>query len=355
VALTVSAALIVRDEESFLRRCLESLSDVVDEIVVVDTGSRDNCVDVAKSFGAVTIQSYWNGDFSRARNIALDKARCDWILYIDADERLDLDGCDRLADAIIPNAVAGLVAFRPKSGFTRYREYRLFRNDPRIRFQGRIHETMVPAIEKVSKSDGLPILKMAVEIDHFGYDGDQSHKHSRNLPLLLKAMIDNPKRIYYHYHLAETYAGMGQKAEAITVARSALSLVRQAHSPKERADGSLVYQTLARLMLEMGEDAVDIINEGLTRMPWDFALKYLKCQAALRKSQFQSALELADELMQVEPTTLTDHLLAFDERIFRSFAYQAAGFAAMGLGRTHVATQFFALAGEANRDEVVRA
>src|SRR5690606_29929897 len=86
--LQVSAALIVRDEAAMIGGCLESLRGHVDEIVVVDTGSADATPQIVASYGARLLHHEWNGDFSAARNRALDAVSGDWILYIDADERL---------------------------------------------------------------------------------------------------------------------------------------------------------------------------------------------------------------------------------------------------------------------------
>ena len=84
----LSATLIVRDEERNLRDCLGSIDGVVDEVVVVDTGSTDGSVEIARELGARVDLPPWRGDFSEARNVALEEARGEWILYLDADERL---------------------------------------------------------------------------------------------------------------------------------------------------------------------------------------------------------------------------------------------------------------------------
>src|ERR1700722_18410356 len=84
----LSATLIVRDESAFIEECLESLAGVVDEIVIVDTGSRDDTIEKAERFPVSLHQFSWCGDFSAARNYAIERATGDWILYIDADERL---------------------------------------------------------------------------------------------------------------------------------------------------------------------------------------------------------------------------------------------------------------------------
>ena len=87
----LAATLIVKDEAATLPDCLASLHGIVDEIVVYDTGSTDDTVTIARTAGARVIQGYWDNDFARARNAALDLTRADWILVIDADERLTGD------------------------------------------------------------------------------------------------------------------------------------------------------------------------------------------------------------------------------------------------------------------------
>src|SRR5438552_2548557 len=84
----LTAAMIARDEERHLPACLASLADVVDEVVLVDTGSVDRTVEIARAHGATVLHHSWSDDFSAPRNLGLDNARGRWILYIDADERL---------------------------------------------------------------------------------------------------------------------------------------------------------------------------------------------------------------------------------------------------------------------------
>src|SRR5579862_5469731 len=159
---TVAAAMIVRDEARFLPDCLASLQHKVDEIVVVDTGSRDATARIAADAGARVLHFPWSDDFAAARNRGLDEVTADWILYIDADERLRTPDDRPLGRFIDPHALAATVRFKPKSGYTRYREWRLFRRDARLRFAGRIHETMVPVIQDIARREGLALPRTPV-------------------------------------------------------------------------------------------------------------------------------------------------------------------------------------------------
>jgi glycosyltransferase involved in cell wall biosynthesis len=336
---TVAAALIVRNEEHFLSGCLESLRGRVDEIVAVDTGSEDATIEILKNAGAVVLHRKWDQNFAAARNAGLDTVTCDWVLYIDADERLHLPRLGVVADYLDPSAIAANVHFRPKTGYTHYREARLFRNDPRLRFAGRIHETFMPILREIIQRHNLPIVQSEVEIDHLGYDGDQSKKHVRNLPLLEEAVRTNPDRVYYWYHLAETLAALGRTEEALDAAREGLASAERDPTEKQRTDVSVIIQTIARLELERGQSPLPLIEEGLARVPDDYGLLYFYGRALLLADRPAEALEVATRLRQVDPDQLTQGLLAFDRSIFMEQACELAAVACLKMtqkGQNHI-------------------
>src|SRR6202042_930105 len=94
--LTLSLCMIVRDEEQMLPRCLAAVASAVDEIVIVDTGSTDATVEIARSFGAKVIEFPWTGSFSEARNVSFEAATGDWVMYLDADEVLVTEDIEQL-------------------------------------------------------------------------------------------------------------------------------------------------------------------------------------------------------------------------------------------------------------------
>ena len=329
---TISAALIVRNEGKFLEDCLASLVGCVDEIVVVDTGSTDATISIAERYKVKLIHHRWTGDFAAARNIALDAATGDWILYIDADERLRVPAGKELAELLRGRQVAAAcVRFMPKSGFTRYREPRLFLNRQDIRFRGSIHETIMPDIERICSDFGFSIIMTEAMIDHLGYDGNQDHKHPRNLPLLVAEVASSSARAYYYYHLAETLAALDRNEEAIRVGRQGIDVARRNDGGKNRADASLIYQTLARLS-PPGPETLQLIEEGLERVPYDHALRFLlACQLA-QLNRHAEALPHLKVLQEIDPDTLGEGLLAFDRRIFNTFAWQLTGTCLMATG-----------------------
>ena len=97
---TISLCMIVKNEEDFLSQCLQSVEGVVDEIVMVDTGSSDLTLEIARSFKAKVFQHEWKEDFSDARNVSLKHATSDWILFLDGDEVLEPESARMLPEML---------------------------------------------------------------------------------------------------------------------------------------------------------------------------------------------------------------------------------------------------------------
>ena len=95
--MTLSVCLIVKDEEQVLERCLSCAAAFADEIVVVDTGSSDNTVEIAKQFTDKVYFFKWCDDFSAARNFAFEKAGCDLVMWLDADDVITDENCAKIA------------------------------------------------------------------------------------------------------------------------------------------------------------------------------------------------------------------------------------------------------------------
>jgi glycosyltransferase involved in cell wall biosynthesis len=327
----LSAALIVRDESLILGGCLTSIRDVVDEIVVVDTGSVDDSVEIARRHGARVIHHKWRDDFARARNAGLEAAGGEWILYIDADERLS--GADRgSVERLLSGAaeVAFRVLLAPDLVSTPYLEYRLWRQDPRIRFRGQIHEKVTPAIAAVAESDGRPIGDCEFLLTHLGYEGDQVRKHLRNLPLLRAELPLEPENLFNRHHLARVLRGLGQNEEAAQVLDEAVEVARQ--RPYDPL-GVLVFTDLVRLRRERGEGIVELLAEARRRYPQNKLLWWIEATVLMSDGRHDEALGLLDRLIAVDVAELPGEGPAYDARIFGAFAQEARGGCLFRLGR----------------------
>ena len=216
----VSLCMIVKDEQERISGCLESVNGLVDEIIVVDTGSGDRTKEIARSCGAKVFSFPWTGNFAEARNESLRHATCDWIIFLDADERLNTFGaqdCLRKA-ASIPGADAFVVPIinsgpAGKIDSTVGRAVRFFRNLPGIRFSGRVHET----VDQFLIESGATMVHADFEIEHFGYALEPDFvksKYERNLDLLKKELAEDPDNGHAMYHLGLTCMALEREEEA---------------------------------------------------------------------------------------------------------------------------------------------
>ncbi|MFG0318302.1 MAG: glycosyltransferase [Planctomycetota bacterium JB042] len=254
----MSACLIVRDEESCLGRCLASIEPWVDEICVVDTGSSDRTVEIARRFGAKVRRAAWEDDFSAARNASLELATRRWILVIDADEELTEEGGRALRRAIEePRRQSWLVRLDSLLGEDDDDEDvrtvavpRLFRNRPEIRFRRRVHESVM---ESVLALEATPPEPSGVRILHHGYRPEtvaRRDKRARNLALLRRCHAEDERDLFVLFKLASGVDG----DERRTLLEAA---VREARRLPERERRSypflpLVFERLARERIETG-------------------------------------------------------------------------------------------------------
>jgi tetratricopeptide (TPR) repeat protein len=331
--MLLSAALIVRDEAAVLADCLQSIQNVCDEIIVVDTGSTDRSMEIASSFGARVVQHEWSGDFSEARNVSLDLVSGRWVLYIDADERLvDCDRSD-VEDLLgRSDAAAFRVLLRPYVGSTAYREYRIWRSDPRIRFTGFIHETMLPALEHVAVHDSRPILDADITIQHVGYEGDQTHKHVRNLPLLLRQSEQWPQNLFVRHHLARVLDALGQSDEAERALVAGLELTKH----RQPADplGALLYAETIRHRMRRGADCTSVLREALEIYPDNLLFLFFEGRRLIDRECYAEALEQFDQMLEFG-TTAHLHIgrIAYDQGLASDLPYEGRALCLFRLGR----------------------
>jgi tetratricopeptide (TPR) repeat protein len=316
---------------------------VVDEIIVVDTGSLDGTVDIARAHGAVVSSVPWNDDFSAARNAALDQATGEWILYIDADERLGPVSRDEVV-ALLRDApeIAFRLLLRPTLGSTYYREYRLWRNDPRIRFEGVIHEKVVPSIHAVGDSDGRPVSNCDLRLEHVGYEGDQTRKHQRNLPMLRRQLEAEPENLFNLHHLARVLEGLGQTDEAEATLVRAVEIARS--RPFIDYLGVLSFADLIRIRQNRDADTSALLAEALHRYPTNLILQFYDACRLRDDGDYEEALARFTAFAAVDVDRLADAGPAYDARLFGDMAHAGRGVCLFRLGRYAEAADAYAIA-----------
>jgi len=202
---TISACMIVKNEEELLERCLESIRDWVDEIILVDTGSTDRTVEIAKSYGATIFHQPWEGDFSKARNYSLEQATCDWVFVIDADECFYEEDVPKIIRLLNETEYSFIsvnvlnVYGENEENMTFLPSERFFKRELNLRYTGIVHNQLeVP--------DGLRALRTDIRIKHYGYGLDPEkmrQKLARSRSLLEKQLAENPENAFANFNFAQ--------------------------------------------------------------------------------------------------------------------------------------------------------
>jgi tetratricopeptide (TPR) repeat protein len=299
--------MIVKNEEAYLADCLTNAKPFVDEMIIVDTGSTDRTIEIAKQYGARLFHFPWRDDFAAARNESLRHASGDWILVLDADEILT-PGSGELMRQLVqdPEVVAYTVKLicpkEDNGGMVRLGWLpRLFRNRIGVHFQGIIHEQVVPSLMGKGK-----ISLSAMTLDHKGYmkSPEEMHKKAlRNIHLLERQVRDNPQDSMAWFHLAETYTTVGRVEEAISGYRKAIHLSVLEELTFSDVIAAVAYQNLGSVLVSQGktDEGIAAIQKAHTLLP-DFASAYIHLgQAYYNKKELKTAIahltkaiELAD-------------------------------------------------------------
>lgn len=217
----ISLCMIVKNEEKVLRRCLESINGLIDEIIIVDTGSTDNTKKIASEFDTFIYDYQWNNNFAAARNFAQSKATGKWILFLDADEYVDNENfretIEKLKELdLSQNFDAYLVTQINFGGY--YGEsvnpcltIRIYKNDPSIEFHRSIHEQLY------RKNAELSVGLINFYIYHSGYlknTHKEKNKTNRNVNLLLSE-LENNENAFDHYNMGNEFGIQGRIEEAL--------------------------------------------------------------------------------------------------------------------------------------------
>jgi tetratricopeptide (TPR) repeat protein len=226
VAPLLSICLIVKNEAACLGRCLSSAQEIADEIIVVDTGSTDDTVSLARSFGATVVCSVWNNDFSHARNVSLRSAAGAWLLWLDADDVIPKKSIEIIQNLKLkkPDRVLGFIVRNEKKGQTgsEFIQARMFPNRPDIFFERRIHEQMMLSALRA----GLRMEQTAAVIEHHGYADPHTMrlKARRNIEMLLGEYDRAAPDAITAVEIADAYSIVNDAGNARTWYETALSV-----------------------------------------------------------------------------------------------------------------------------------
>jgi glycosyltransferase involved in cell wall biosynthesis len=253
--------MIVKDEEDCIARCLESVKDVVDEIIIVDTGSTDKTVEICQSFQAKIERFMWNGSFADARNFGIEKATGEWIIWMDADEELDVAAKEIFHedkhfndyDLITLHLINYYGDYLDNNNSTNVAHTRLFRNNG-IKFINKMHERLEH--ENIPKER---IGHLDVKVHHYGYLNpivEKKEKSDRNLKMLQKQIEEGENVYWAHYFIAlEHYNKQNYKEALEQINLSILTFLTKQVLPP-----SMVYKLKYSILIAMGSFDVALVG-----------------------------------------------------------------------------------------------
>jgi glycosyltransferase involved in cell wall biosynthesis len=307
--MTVSLAMIVKNEAANLEGAIGPLRELVDEIVVVDTGSTDETRLVAERLGARVFEFPWCDSFAAARNAAIERASSDWIFILDADDRIAPSEAEKLRRlfATLGDENVGWIMGHVCLGadgvvVTEADQVRLFRRREDIRWEYRVHEQIAPSI---SRANGF-FRHAGVRIIHTGFRKGEivDSKIQRNLRLVEMDCADHPLDPFPMFYRGTMLADLGRSAEAIVT----LNMCKTLSSPASNI-GMQLAMMLARAYKDEGDfdAALEEIRAGRARFPDNPTLACHEAELLIHRGDIEAAGACLLPLIDATHGDLTAH------------------------------------------------
>lgn len=295
--MSISLCIIAKNEERNIGRCLESVKDIVDEIILVDTGSTDDTVRIAKEYGAKVYYYEWNDSFADAKNFAIEKATKEWILCMDADDELSSDGKEKILNIVNNDKTTGVYFFKTYSyvgdeennDIVMNINIRLIRNNRGYKFIGDIHEQILPGPEDMGRLDAMKVGD--VIFYHYGYLNEEiklKDKRNRNIRIISKILEKNPNDNFMLFNMGSEYFALCDFNTALYYYKKAYEKFNPGfgYSSKLILRIAGCYEYLGRFNEEL-----KIIDEGLKYYPHFTDLEFMRAKVYFIQNRFTLAIK----------------------------------------------------------------
>lgn len=282
--------MIVKNEEKNLGGILSDIHDVVDEICIVDTGSSDGTVALAESFGARIGHFPWNGDFSAARNHSIACAQSDYLLWLDADDRIDEGGVKsllKLKSRLRPEKdrayMLNILSRSKDMPDTLSYQTRIVPNRKGVLFEGRVHEQILPSLQRT----GVTVEPVDITIIHTGYHDPDARraKARRNLDILTDELKAGKDTANQHFFMAMACIGMEDCGQCL----EHLHKARQKRTDEDWLHFSYTISTDCLLRLGRIDEARREISGGIAHFRNSPLLQYYLGLVCMRAGKFTEA------------------------------------------------------------------
>lgn len=308
---SISLCMIVKDEESNIANCLKSAQGIVDEIIIVDTGSTDETISICKMFNVKIFNFKWNNSFAEVRNFGLKQAKGDWILWLDADEEIDIvDGknlkkclSELKNEKLLSMHLINYIGNKKNINQTfQIAHTRLFKNHLGFKFKQNVHEIL--NVEEVL-GEIHEIKMIPVKIYHYGYLNSEvlrKNKSVRNLNLLLEELKIENHSPWIEYHLASEYYRLENYIDSFEyVNKSIIGFINDKKLPP-----SLLYKLKYSILLCLGsiEGAWPSIDLTIKLYPDYVDLYFFKGIILFYKKRYKESLATFDQCIKMGDTNL---------------------------------------------------
>lgn len=303
--MRISACVITKDEELNISKWIESIQSIADERIVIDTGSTDQTVKIAREAGARVIFFAWQEDFSAAKNFAVTQATGDWILFLDADEVFTAASL-----RLIPEYLAAYHQKRIDAILCKIRNIdadkggrllqishgiRIFRNAPGLQFTGSVHEQLKHQARELEIG-----VAEDLEIIHTGYSSSISRKKAqRNLKILQKAVRLHGMQPEYGRYFCDCYEELGDFKLAEQYARQYIQ-----NEIKAYGENREVYKKWLDLVILINEQPTQkvqfLLKKIIEKFPKDPAFIFIKGKYCLSKGQYKAAQKLFLQSLEMD-------------------------------------------------------
>ena len=290
----LSLCMIVRDNEDTICACLESIYPWVDEIIIVDTGSRDRTISICEQFGARILHFPWCDDFSAARNVSLEPANGDWIFWMDSDDIIHEEQGQQLRAIAYsdhnPETLGYIVQVHCPSGddgqMTVVDHVKLIRNSPKLRFEHRIHEQILPSIRRV----GGRVEFTNISVVHAGSRQSaetRAKKLERDFRILALDLQEHPEHPFVLFNLGMTCEDAGEYERAEQYLRRCIEVSQAGESQLRKA-----WALRVSCSRELGriDEALQLADESLQLFPGDKELLFRRAVLQHDLGQFECAI-----------------------------------------------------------------
>ena len=308
--------MIVKDEADMLPTFLAKAKGLWDELVAVDTGSRDGTVGILEAAGARVLHRAWQNDFALARNHSLEAALGNWILVLDPDEHVSAEFVAQ-ARALLDNAGAGaatvnMQSLREDGHLQSEQIVRMFRRHEAIRFRHAIHEDLADTLLPQLRASGLELVHLEGPIEHLGYHRAYAHargKKERDTLIIEATLARDPQDLYLHYKLLEQARFWGDEDLARRAAPRALAAWNRA--PETALGywaGELAVMMVDGISLGQTEQALDRLQTLFAKLPDSPAIAYRLGELLESLNRFDEARLAFENAMKVHGSVINKQL-----------------------------------------------